>query len=101
MKRNFIIQQFLYTGCPHKFAIFSEHVTGIKPHQTVLISDSFSYQTWTIFLPKRNLCPTRPPKVKNKKKVFSLRTVLETLETHQEFSEHDLYPKFLRIWPIF
>ena len=25
---------------------------------------------------------------------LSLRTVLETLETHQEFNEHDLYQKF-------
>ena len=43
-----------YTACSHEFAIFFQHVTGTKPHDILLINDSFSSQTWAIFLPYRN-----------------------------------------------
>ena len=65
------------TGCPRQLAIFSEHVTGTKPHQMLLINDSFSSQTWTIFLPNRNFyvksiwCPTRPLKVRSQNQGYA------------------------------
>ena len=63
--------EFKHTGCLRQSAIFSWHVTGAKPHQILLINDSFSSQTWTIFLPNRNFyvksiwCPTRPLRVRS------------------------------------
>ena len=45
---------FNATGCLRQSAIFSWHFAGTKPHQILLINDSFSSQTWAIFLPNRN-----------------------------------------------
>ena len=72
-----VISQFPSTGCLRQSAIFSQHVTGTKPHQMLLINDSFSSQTWAIFLPNRNFsvksiwCPTRPPVVRSQNQGYA------------------------------
>ena len=42
------------TGCPVSSDFFLEHLTGPSIPQLLMINNSFSSQTWAIFVPNRN-----------------------------------------------
>ena len=78
MVNSFMNFRFLHcTGCPTKSDFLYVPISGTPRPQILMTNDSFSSQTWAIFIPKRNsefksiVWPAGPPQVRSQNQGFS------------------------------